>query len=442
MAQETKIRTASQPKPATHNGRAGTEARSTGAAVARTRRRSGAGLWILLAIILALAGAAFYYYFYYLPKSGQTAMPAGSPSGGESVRVVTANATRGDIGVYLTGLGAVTSLYTDTIQSRVSGQLMKVLFTEGEMVKAGDQLVQIDDRPYRAQLAQYVAQKEHDQALLDNANIDLQRYQTLAKQNSIAEQTVATQVALVKEDQGTVDVDQAMIEATQLNIDYCDITAPISGRVGLRLVDPGNYVQSTSSSGLLVIVQVQPITVIFTIAEDHVPEVMAKINAGQTLTVEAYDRGGFTKKLAAGTLLTTDNLIDSATGTLKLRAVFDNEDNALFPNQFVNIKMLVDTKKSVILVPLAAVQHGNQGSFVYVVDPDSNTVSMKNVAVGTVALDGSQAEITSGISEGDMVVTDGVDKLQDGAKVIVTQPGATGGSSSTNTPPSGTGNGG
>jgi multidrug efflux system membrane fusion protein len=424
MAQETTTRTTLQPQPAAHNGHGAPVVRSVPAP--KAKRRSGSGLWVWLVVILAiLALMGVYFSFYYQPKSGQATASAGGQAGtGSSIRIVTATATKGDIGVYLTGLGAVTSLYTDTIQSRVSGQLRKVLFTEGQMVKAGDSLVQIDSRPYEAQLAQYVAQKEHDQALLDNANIDLQRYQTLWKQDSIPEQTLATQVALVKEDQGTVDSDQALIDATKLNISYCNITAPISGRVGLRLVDPGNYVQSTSTTGLLVIVQIQPITVIFTIAEDNVPEVMAKLNAGQTLSVEAYDRGGFTQKLATGELLTTDNQIDPSTGTLKLKASFPNTDNALFPNQFVNIKLLVDTKKNVILVPPVAIQHGNDGTFVYVVDTDSNTVSMKNVVVGTIALDASKAEITSGISEGDVVVTDGVDKLQDGSKVIVTQPGA------------------
>jgi multidrug efflux system membrane fusion protein len=228
----------------------------------------------------------------------------------------------------------------------------------------------------------------------------------------------------VKQDQGTVDADQALIDSVKLNITYCNITAPISGRVGLRLIDVGNYVQSTSSSGLLVITQIQPITVIFTIPEDSIQAVTSQINAGKTLPVDVYTRGGFTKKLATGQLLTLDNQVDPTTGTVKLRASFPNTDNALFPNQFVNTKLLVDTKKNVVLVPVAAIQHGNNGTFVYIVDTDKNTVKMQTVEVGTTALDGSNAEITSGVSEGDTVVIDGVDKLLDGSKVIISKPSA------------------
>jgi multidrug efflux system membrane fusion protein len=395
------------------------------------------GPWSWAVLLLLAAGVAAYLYFgrHATPATtAETGRKGGHQHGSDEIRVVVATAARGDIGVYLTGLGAVTPLNTATIQSRVSGQLMKVLFTEGQMVKVNDPLVQIDTRPYDVQLQQDNAQKEHDEALLENAMIDLQRYETLWKEDSIPQQTLATQESLVKQDQGTVDSDQALIDSVKLNITYCNITAPISGRVGLRLVDVGNYVQSTSSSGLLVITQIQPITVVFTIPEDSIQAVTTPLNAGQTLPVDAYDRGGLTKKLASGELLTIDNQIDPTTGTVKLKAIFPNTDNALFPNQFVNTRVLVDTKKNVVLVPVAAIQHGNNGTFIYVVDTDANTVKMQNVEVGTTAFDGSNAEITSGISEGDVVVTDGVDKLQNGSKIIISKSSAAGPGGSSSTP--------
>jgi multidrug efflux system membrane fusion protein len=395
------------------------------ALLAPPRRGFRFPLWaVILVVLLAVALAVYFFLPQAKPAdaSGSTASAGGGKHGrhgaSDAVRVVVAKAVQGDLGVYLTGLGTVTPLNTDTVKSRVNGQLMKVLFTEGQIVNEGDLLVQIDSRPYEAQLAQYVAQKEHDEALLENANIDLQRYQTLWKENSIPQQTLATQESLVKQDQGTVDSDQALIDATKLNITYCNITAPISGKVGLRLVDPGNYVQSTDTTGLLVITQIQPITVIFTIPQGSIDPVLAKLNAHETLPVDAFSGEDRTKKVATGTLLTTDNQIDPTTGTLKLKAIFPNQDNALFPNQFVNARLLVQMKKDVTLVPVASIQHGNNNStFIYLVDTDAKTVAMTNVVVGTI--DGDRAEIVSGVAPGDTVVIDGVDKLQNGSKVLI-----------------------
>jgi multidrug efflux system membrane fusion protein len=392
---------------------------------APTKKPSRTGLWLGVGLALVAVIAAAWYF--YARQTADASANGAKAAAADVIRVVGAKATLGDIGVYLTGLGAVTPRNTVTIKSRVDGQLMQVLFQEGQTVKEGDQLFQIDDRPYKAQVAQYTAQKEHDQALLDNAKIDLARYETLWKQDSIPQQTLATQESLVKQDQGTVDSDQALIDTAQLNVTYCHITSPITGRVGLRLVDVGNQVQ-TSDNGMLVITQIQPMTVDFTIPEDNIQPVLDKLNAGQTMTIEAYDRSN-QKKLADGTLLTTDNEIDQTTGTLKLKAIFPNTKNELFPNQFVNIRLLVETKQNVTLVPVAAIQHGTQGAFVYVVDPAeknpptepggkaTQTVSLKTVEVGTI--EGGNAEVVSGVQPGDIVVVDGVDKLQSGSKVIL-----------------------
>jgi len=392
-------------------------------------------LWMWLLMGFIVIGAIIYFY---LPKHTQ-AQPVDSTttsgtsskhgSGGAAatkIRVIGATAIKGDIGVYLSSLGSVTPMNTVTVKSRVDGQLMKVLFTEGQMVKEGDLLLQIDSRPYEVQLAQAQGQLLHDQALLKNAQVDVERYKTLWAQDSIPQQTLATQEALVTQDEGTVKSDQAQVDTAKLNITYCNITAPISGRIGLRLVDQGNMVHASDTTGLLVITQIQPITVVFTIPEDSIQPVVTKLSSGQQLGVDAYDRNK-KKKLAQGTLLTVDNQIDQTTGTLKLKAVFPNDDNSLFPNQFVNTRLLVELKKDVTIIPVAAIQHGTQDTFVYVVDTNANTVSMSSVTVGTI--DGDNAEIQSGVSPGDTVVVDGVDKLQNGSKIILQMAGNDKGSS-------------
>ena len=311
--------------------------------------------------------------------------------------VAAKNPHTGDIGVYFTGLGAVTPINTVTLKSRVDGQLMCVNYKEGDLVNKGDLLVQIDPRPYQVQLTQAQGQLIKDQATLDNARVDLKRYQTLVSQQAIPEQQFATQQATVTQDEGIVKTDQGLIDSANLNITYSRITAPITGRIGLRLVDPGNIVHAADTNGLLVITQIQPISVIFTIAEDQLPIVVAKMNAGQRLTVDAYSRD-MTTKIASGTLTTLDNQIDPTTGTLRLRATFDNQDNSLFPNQFVNARLLVQEKHGVTLVPNAAIQRNSQATYVYVVKPDS-TVTVRQITIGTT--EGDNSEVTSGLTPGE-----------------------------------------
>jgi multidrug efflux system membrane fusion protein len=337
------------------------------------------------------------------------------------VPVVAARASRGSIDVFINGLGVVTPIYTVTVKTRVDGQLMDVLYSEGQMVKKGDLLVQIDPRPYEVELATAEAQMGKDQAALNNARVDLTRYQTLWSQNAIPQQQLATQQALVTQDEATVKSDDAQIQSAKLNLTYCRITAPISGRVGLRLVDPGNIVHAADNTGLVVIAQLDPISVIFTIAEDQLPAVLNRMRAGQTLRVEAWDRE-MKNRIAAGSLATVDNEIDQTTGTVKLRAQFDNSGNKLFPNQFVNARLLVEQKNGVTVVPVAAIQRNAQSAYAYLIRPD-RTVTVRSITVGT--LDGDRAEIVSGLVPGDAVVTDGVDKLQEGSKVA--EAGQTGG---------------
>ena len=331
------------------------------------------------------------------------------------IPVVAAKARKGDTDVFFTGLGAVTPIYTVTVKSRVDGQLMEIHYREGEIVHQGDLLVEIDPRPFEVMLTQAEGQLIKDQAALDNARIDLARYQTLLTQNAIPEQQVATQKTLVRQFEGAVRTDQGQINSAKLDLVYCQVTAPITGRVGLRLVDPGNIVHANDANGLLVITQIQPISVIFTLAEDHLPVVVRTMRAGRRLRVDVYDRA-MTTKIATGSLTTLDNQIDPATGTVKLRATFDNHDIALFPNQFVNARLLVEEKHGVILVPTAVVQRNAQTTYVFLVKPDS-TVTFRPITIGTT--EGEDSEVTAGLSPGDIVVMTGVDKLQEGSKVSV-----------------------
>lgn len=373
-------------------------------------------LWIWLIVLILVAAVGYYLW----SKSNTTSAAAGSTKGAgkngkgpAATPVVAAKAYKGDIGIYYTGLGAVTPLNTVTVKSRIDGQLLKVQYKEGELVHQGDVLVEIDPRPYEVALTQAQGQLAKDQATLDNARIDYTRYQTLLKQEAIAEQIATTQKATVEQDEGIVKTDQGLVDSAKLNLVYCHITAPITGRVGLRLVDQGNMVHAADTNGLLVITQIQPISVLFTIAEDQLQVVLKKIGAGQTLTAYAYDRD-MKNKLATGSLTTIDNQIDPTTGTLRLRATFPNTDNALFPNQFVNVKLLVEEKTGVILAPTAALQRNTNNTYVYVVKPDS-TVTLRTITTG--ASEGDNTEITSGLVAGDVVVLTGVDKLDEGTKV-------------------------
>ncbi len=373
--------------------------------------------WILITLAAAIILAAVIYQivtFLSQPavRRGRFA-DAGTP---QSVGVKRIH--RGDIRLTINALGAVTPLTTITVNTQISGQLMEVGFKEGQLVHKGQFLAQIDPRPYQVALEQDQAQLARDQATLQQAQMDLERYKTLADQTSIARQTYEDQVWVVKQAQGTVDFDKAQIKAQQLNLVYCRIMAPADGRVGLRLIDPGNFVQTASSSGIVVLTQLNPISVVFSVPEDSIPQIMARVRAGAKLVVSAFDRANV-KQLAAGEFAAIDNEVDTTTGTVRLRASFDNAAATLFPSQFVNVVMALDTLKDVVTVPVAAVQRGAPGTYVYLL-ADDDTVAVHPITLG--AQDGDFFAVESGLSPGDRVVTEGADRLRDGAHVKVPPP--------------------
>jgi len=381
--------------------------------------------WLVFFVLLAVA--AYYYWPRIVGAVGgtpsNTATKSGAATGGHggrgfgAVPVVAVKAVRGSIGDYLTGLGNVTPIYTVTVKTVVDGKLMNIYYKEGDLVQKDAPLVEIDPRPYQVQLEQAEGALARDQALLNNAKVDLDRYADLLKTNAVPQQQYATQKALVEQDEGIVKADQGQIDSAKLNLVYCHINAPITGRMGLRLVDPGNIVHATDSTGLVVITQVQPISVIFPIAEDQLPQIFQRFRAGQKLTVEAWDRNK-TQKLDTGALSTMDNQIDQTTATVRLRADFPNPQEKLFPNQFVYVRLLVQEKGGVTLIPTAAIQltasGSDSGTYVYLVQPDSS-VTVRNIKLSTTEGDASQ--VVSGLAPGDEIVMTGVDKLNEGTKV-------------------------
>ena len=376
-------------------------------------------MWLLIAAVV-IVGAFIYYRHRQAASDAAAKAKASQP---RAVPVDVATARKGDIGVYIQALGAVTPEYMVNITSRVQGQVMNVYYREGQMVRKGDPLLEIDPRPYQAALTQVQGQLEHDEAVLAEARIDLDRYQAAFNRNAIAKQQLDDQTQIVKQDEGTVKNDQGQVANAQVNLAYTRITSPIEGRVGLRLIDPGNMVQANGTTPLVVVTQLAPITVIFSVAEDYLAQIQQQLRKGSKLEVDAFDRTQ-QKKIAQGTLLTLDNQIDTTTGTVKLRAVFSNTDGALFPNQFVNARLLVETQHDVTLVPTAGIQRNAQGPFVYLIQ--NQKAALRTVKVGTT--DGNTTAI-EGINPGDVIAVNGFDKLQDGLSVTIRKPGGKGNAS-------------
>ncbi|MCA8379593.1 MdtA/MuxA family multidrug efflux RND transporter periplasmic adaptor subunit [Burkholderia cenocepacia] len=395
-------------------------------AAARRPRRT---LLIGTVAVVVIGGLLWWHPWNRTPATGSSAQGTGASAAAGSHRgrggpaamanvpqpVQVAPVTQGEMPIVLSALGTVTPLANVTVKTQLSGYLQSVSFQEGQIVKKGDVLAQIDPRPYQVALENAEGTHARDAALLATARLDLKRYQTLLSQDSIASQTVDTQASLVKQYEGAVKTDQAAIDSAKLNLTYARITAPVSGRVGLRQVDPGNYVTPGDTNGIVVITQLQPMSVIFTTSEDNLPQILKQVNAGQKLSVTAYNRNN-TVPLETGSLATLDNQIDTSTGTVKLRANFDNKEGMLFPNQFVNTRLLVDVMRNATIVPTSAVLTGSIGQFVYVVKPD-NTVTVRKVTVGPV--DGERTSIVSGVTPGERVVTDGSDRLREGSKISI-----------------------
>jgi membrane fusion protein, multidrug efflux system len=374
--------------------------------------RKGRHRWVwFLAIAIVLIIGVLLFWFWRQHETTQKAAAAARLAAAAMIPITSAIAKKGDIDVYLDAIGTVTPVYTDSITSQVNGLVVSVLYKEGQLVHKGDPLIDIDSRPYRATLLQAQGALERDQNVLGQAQLDLERYRAALARNAIAEQIVADQEKLVLQEQGTVKNDQGTVQYDQLQVDYCHIRAPIDGRLGLRLVDPGNVVQSSGATTLAVITQLQPITVIFTLPEDSLGPVIARLRAKARLTVDAFDRTAQIK-IASGELVALDNQIDTTTGTVKVRSLFDNKDNALFPNQFVNTRLLVNTLQGVTLIPAAAIQQNGQASYVYVIQ--NNIAHIRPVKPGVTDEGLTQVD---GINPGDAVATSSFDKLQDNAKV-------------------------
>jgi len=391
-----------------------------------TTSTTAKGRWWLWILILAVVVGGFWYYrtSHSNSQAGETPVKGGAGRSGRGganagnfvVPVVVAAAQRGNLPVYFNGLGTVTAFNTVTIHSRVDGQLVNVAFKEGQFVHKGDLLVEIDPRPFQVQLEQAEGQLAKDQAQRKDAEVNFERFKLLYQEGVIPKQQLDTQGAQVGQFDGAIKTDIATIDSAKLQLVYCRITAPISGRVGLRLVDVGNIVHAADATGLLVITQLQPISVIFSLPQDQLPDVNSKLRGGTQLSVDAYDRDD-TTKLASGKLATIDNQIDTTTGTYKLKSIFSNEDNILFPNQFVNVHLLVDTKRNLTIVPTAAIQRGPQGTYVYVVQQQGADSKTKIQTVTIAQSTGNQVGISQGINPGDVVVIDGADKLAEDSKV-------------------------